>query len=228
MDLESPRNRSEASSRTSDINIDDIESIDVLKGAAASAIYGSRAANGVILITTKSGKTGKMSITYRSQFGISALNNDYPLQSWFGQGDGGDSIKNSSNSWGRPLNIPSAPWYNDNYPQDKIYDNFNSISDLGYSNEQNFSASGGTDRTNFYLSFGRSYERSHWISWSQYQDLVETTYGHDPTREIPSDYIRNSIRLKGSHLITPKLTVSTSVSFVKVKTNNLSLSLIHI
>ena len=222
VDLESPRNRSEASSRTSDINIDDIESIDVLKGAAASAIYGSRAANGVILITTKSGKTGKMSITYRSQFGISALNNDYPLQSWFGQGDGGDSIKNSSNSWGRPLNIPSAPWYNDNYPQDKIYDNFNSISDLGYSNEQNFSASGGTDRTNFYLSFGRSYERSHWISWSQYQDLVETTYGHDPTREIPSDYMRNSVRLKGSHLITPKLTISTSVSFVKVKTNNLS------
>ncbi|SVC21351.1 uncharacterized protein METZ01_LOCUS274205 [marine metagenome] len=70
VDLESPRNRAEASSRTSDINIDDIESIDVLKGAAASAIYGSRAANGVILITTKSGKTGKMNIVYKSQFGV--------------------------------------------------------------------------------------------------------------------------------------------------------------
>ena len=71
--VQSPRNRSEASSRTSDINIDDIASIEVLKGAAASAIYGSRASNGVILITTKSGKTGKMQITYKTQYGVSGV-----------------------------------------------------------------------------------------------------------------------------------------------------------
>ena len=222
VDLESPRNRAEASSRTSDINIDDIESIDILKGAAASAIYGSRAANGVILITTKSGKTGKMNIVYKSQFGISGLNNIYPLQKWFGQGDGGDSIKNSSYSWGPPLNVPSAPWYNDQRPTDRTYNNVKSISSLGSSNEQSFSASGGSDRTNFYISFARIYERSHWITWSQYQDLVETAYGHKPTRDTPSDYLRNSIRMKGSHLITPRLTLSSGISFVKIKTNNLS------
>ena len=84
--VQSPRNRSEASSRTSDLNIDDIESIEVLKGAAASAIYGSHASNGVILITTKSGKTGKTQITYKTQFGISSVNKNYPLQQRFGQG----------------------------------------------------------------------------------------------------------------------------------------------
>ena len=220
--VESPRNRSEVSSRTSDINIDDIESIEVLKGAAASAIYGSRAANGVVLITSKSGKTGKMRVTYKSQFGVSGLNNKYPLQNWFGQGDGGSTISNSSFSWGRPLNVSTAPWYDPNEPNEKTYDNFNAISDLGSTNEQSFSASGGTDRTNFYLSFGRTYERSHWISWTKYKRLVATTYGHSPTREVPSDYLRNTIRLKGSHLISPTLTLSSSVSFIKVNTNNLS------
>ena len=50
----------------SSINPDDIESINVLKGAAGAALYGSRAANGVVLITTKKGKVGRASITINS------------------------------------------------------------------------------------------------------------------------------------------------------------------
>ena len=53
------------------INPNDIESIDILKDAASAAIYGSRAANGVILVTTKQGKAGKMEITYNGSFGWS-------------------------------------------------------------------------------------------------------------------------------------------------------------
>ena len=49
---------------TDGINPNDIESIDVLKDAASAAIYGARAANGVILVTTKQGKAGKVEITY--------------------------------------------------------------------------------------------------------------------------------------------------------------------
>lgn len=52
------------------ISPDDIESIEVLKDASASAIYGSRAANGVVLITTKKGKSGKMSISYENYYGF--------------------------------------------------------------------------------------------------------------------------------------------------------------
>ncbi len=58
------------------INPDDIESITVLKDAAAASVYGSRAANGVILITTKSGKEGKSHFTVRAKYGISSLAND--------------------------------------------------------------------------------------------------------------------------------------------------------
>ena len=58
------------------INPDDIESITVLKDAAAASVYGSRAANGVILINTKSGKEGKSQFTVRAKYGVSSLAND--------------------------------------------------------------------------------------------------------------------------------------------------------
>ena len=60
----------------SSINPNDIESITVLKDAAAASIYGSRAANGVILVTTKSGKQGKASFTARAKVGVTQLSND--------------------------------------------------------------------------------------------------------------------------------------------------------
>ena len=60
----------------SSINPNDIESITVLKDAAAASIYGSRAANGVILVTTKSGKQGKASFTARAKLGVTQLSND--------------------------------------------------------------------------------------------------------------------------------------------------------
>lgn len=62
------------------INASDIASVTVLKDAAAASIYGSRAANGVILITTKSGEAGKSKITARARYGISALANDNDFQ----------------------------------------------------------------------------------------------------------------------------------------------------
>ncbi len=222
--VQSPRNRSEASSRTSDINIDDIESIDVLKGAAASAIYGSRASNGVVLITTKSGKTGKMQISYKTQIGVSGINNEYPLQQTFGQGAGGEKIKNSIFTWGPPLNVKGAPWYNPSSDVDTTYDHMSSVSKLGFNQEQSFIASGGNEKTAFYISFSRVYEKSHWVDYQEYKKLVPTTYGHRPTRETPSDYLRNSLRLKGSHMIRENLTLSSGISYVRVSTNNVARS----
>ncbi|MCF7826784.1 MAG: SusC/RagA family TonB-linked outer membrane protein [Candidatus Marinimicrobia bacterium] len=220
--VQSARNRNEATSRTSDINIDDIASIEVLKGAAASAIYGSRASNGVVLITTKSGKTGGLELSFKTQVGISGINSDYPLQTWFGQGTGGVRVQNSAFAWGKPLNTPGAPWFNSDLPEDKIYDNISAIAKNGFNTEQNFRASGGTDRSKFYMSFSRSYEKSHWVNWNQYKDEVKNTYGHIPNREIPSDYLRNTIRLKGSHLLSKNLTLASSVSIVKVNANNMA------
>ena len=62
-----------------DINPDDVASLDVLKDASATAIYGSRGSNGVILITTKRGRTGKGQISYNGYYGISKITKQYPF-----------------------------------------------------------------------------------------------------------------------------------------------------
>ena len=64
-------------SSLSDINPEDIESMEVLKDAGATALYGARASNGVILVTTKSGKAGQRSINFKAKLGLNYVNNPY-------------------------------------------------------------------------------------------------------------------------------------------------------
>ncbi len=90
-------------SRLNDINPDDIASMEVLKGAAAAALWGTRAANGVIVITTKRGKLGdKMHIAVRSSYSFDRINRTPALQLNYGQGAGGlyKFGSASSRSWG--------------------------------------------------------------------------------------------------------------------------------
>jgi len=91
-------------SRLSDVNPEDIESTEILKGASASALWGTRAANGVILITTKKGRSaeGKLNISFNSTYSLDVLNKSADLQTEFGQGAGGLFGNRSSNSrsWG--------------------------------------------------------------------------------------------------------------------------------
>src|SRR3989440_8516270 len=75
--------------RAADINPADIESVEILKGAAAAAIYGSRAGQGVVLITTKHGTPRPTRYSFRSSASASDLNRTYPLQRSWGQGLGG-------------------------------------------------------------------------------------------------------------------------------------------
>ncbi|MBA2688545.1 MAG: TonB-dependent receptor plug domain-containing protein, partial [Gemmatimonadaceae bacterium] len=96
-----------ASNRASDINPNDIESVEILKGAAAAAIYGSRAGQGVVLITTKSGKAGPTRYSLRTNLTTDKVNYDYPLQRTFGQGSRGAAAvcaaagcRLTSGSWG--------------------------------------------------------------------------------------------------------------------------------
>ena len=78
-------------SRINDINPDDIERVEVLKGASAAALWGSRAANGVIIITTKKGKNsnGKINISLKSTVSFDVVNKMHPLQTTYGQGSDG-------------------------------------------------------------------------------------------------------------------------------------------
>jgi TonB-linked SusC/RagA family outer membrane protein len=89
-------------SRLNDINPSDIESFEVLKGAAAASLYGTRAANGVIMITTKKGKNsaGNVKISYESTYSIDQINKSVPLQTSYGQGSNGLFDLTKSGSWG--------------------------------------------------------------------------------------------------------------------------------
>src|SRR5690606_31205834 len=89
------------SSRISDINPQDIESINVLKGAAATVLYGSRAASGVIIITTKRGKKGQGNrIHVSSNTSVGSISRFPEFQNSYAQGTRGEYRNNVSGSWG--------------------------------------------------------------------------------------------------------------------------------
>ncbi|HRI58704.1 MAG TPA: SusC/RagA family TonB-linked outer membrane protein [Saprospiraceae bacterium] len=89
------------SNRAIDLNPEDIENMSVLKGAAATALYGSRAASGVILVTTKKGRAGlKNSVSYSMNFAIQEVNRFPDYQNEYGQGAGGNFNPTSIASWG--------------------------------------------------------------------------------------------------------------------------------
>ncbi|KFF03559.1 SusC/RagA family TonB-linked outer membrane protein [Flavobacterium reichenbachii] len=87
----------------SNINPEDIASMTVLKGPSAAALYGTRASNGVIVITTKSGQAGKTSISLSSNFMASTAYDLTNFQNEYGQGTQGNYVANSSSSWGAKL-----------------------------------------------------------------------------------------------------------------------------
>jgi TonB-linked SusC/RagA family outer membrane protein len=109
---------SDIANRAVDINPNDIESINVLKGQAAAALYGMRASNGVIIITTKSGKGGSIGKTYvnisqNTSFDEVSRNPDY--QSIWSQGTGGAYSPKSSMSWGEKItDLPNNATYGGN------------------------------------------------------------------------------------------------------------------
>ncbi|MBF4508699.1 SusC/RagA family TonB-linked outer membrane protein, partial [Flavobacterium sp. JLP] len=125
-----------------DINPADIESFDVLKDGAATAIYGSRAANGVILITTKSGKKGTLKVNFSSTLGVASAAKKYDLL----QTPDFLVISNEKRT-----NAGQAPWavgsaYNTDW-QSAVLRN-------APQSNHNVSFSGGSDKTKYYLSLG--------------------------------------------------------------------------
>jgi len=87
-------------SRLNDINTNDIESVEVLKGASAAALWGSRAANGVVMITTKDGEAGKMKMNYKRTMSFDEIHERIPMQDTWGQGQNGAYNNAKAESWG--------------------------------------------------------------------------------------------------------------------------------
>ncbi|MES2518961.1 MAG: SusC/RagA family TonB-linked outer membrane protein [Bacteroidota bacterium] len=144
----------------SNLNPDDIESMSVLKGASASALYGARAANGVILITTKSGKKGKMSIDYNLNAVTDQAVNYTDYQYVYGQGLNGKRPTNTTSalnsgmlSWGEKLDGASTIQFDGkSYAYSAVKDNIKNFYRNGSSITNSLAISNGNDNGSFRLS----------------------------------------------------------------------------
>lgn len=124
-----------------DLNSNDIESMSVLKGAAASALYGQEGANGVILITTKSGKKGSISVTAGASVEISTVARSPRLQQKYIAGAAGFYTTNANGGWGPLLR-----------PEDNVYDNLGNFLGTGILQKYDLSISGGGEKFSSYAS----------------------------------------------------------------------------
>jgi TonB-linked SusC/RagA family outer membrane protein len=131
------------------VNPSDIESIEVLKDASATAIYGSAGANGVIMITTKHGQKGKMNVNLTADFGIQTL--PWKLNTLSGD-DYARSIRESKANDGQTLN--NQIWA-EAYDGKRNYINWqDQMYRTGFRQQYGISASGGTDKTQYNFSLG--------------------------------------------------------------------------
>ena len=185
--------------RMSDLNPDDIESVEILKGAAAGAIYGSRAANGVVLITTKRGRAGQTKYTLRSSFTNDDITRKYPLQTSFGEGQrnalppscatssvsGALTPGSCNRSWGPRLTGP-------------VFDHASEAFRTGHQNDNVISMSGGNDRTTFYLSGNLNKNQGVFIGPNNYYD-------------------RSTVRLNASHKLAETFNVGGNFSYADTR-----------
>ncbi len=187
--------------RANDINPDDIAEITILKGASAASLYGSRAASGVIMITTKRGKAGSgVSVDFTTSATLSTPLRLPQRQTVFGQGWNGHYASEENGSWGPKLDGKDRLWGNvvDNSQQIKPFtaqeDNLKDFFDVGKSFINTLAISGGTDKATYYLSYSNVSE-----------DGI-----------VPSDrdsYKRNTFSFRGS-TIGKKLFTSYSVNYI--------------
>jgi TonB-linked SusC/RagA family outer membrane protein len=138
--------------RLADINPNEIENVSVLKGPAATALYGSLAMNGAIVITTKQGSEGKPKITYSFNYGQEEVNKTPPIQTQFREGTLGRIRVNPDNSVSTVKFQDYGP-YTPNIP---YFDNFKGLFGTGTRLTNNISIRGGTKNFTYALSGGNT------------------------------------------------------------------------
>ena len=167
-----------------DINPDDILNVNVLKGAAASALYGQEGANGVIMITTKSGsRNGTVEVNASASIEISNCMRIPKVQRTFIPGSKGFYKENSaSGGWGPYLSAT-----------DKVYDNVGDFLGTGLQQRYSLSVSGGTEKFNSYAS----------VAYTMTDGVVPKDYKKQLT-----------LFLKGQYKPSDKVTIQMSLNFV--------------
>jgi TonB-linked SusC/RagA family outer membrane protein len=179
-----------------DINPEDIETMSILKGAAATALYGSRAASGVILITTKKGKAGKLDISFSNATSFTEILRTPKYQSEFGQGWNGQHFLGENGSWGPKFDGVVRPWGNvvDNSQLIKPYsfqkDQLEHFFETGTNALNSLSISGGNGDSSVRLSYSNSQQDG--IMPSNADQFERNTLGLSGTSKV------NNITITGS------------------------------
>ena len=171
-------------SMSSDINPEDILSMEVLKDASSTAIYGSRGANGVVLITTKRGKKGKTSVEYNGYIGIAQLRKKIDV---LGKSDYIEMVNEVAKNDGKGIAItpdqaaklPDVDW------QDLAYQN-------ALTHSHQLSVSGGNEKSQVYTS----------LNYMNQEGIIKG-----------SNYNRFALRINGDQKISDKLSLNASIAY---------------
>lgn len=168
----------------SDINPEDILSMEVLKDASSTAIYGSRGANGVVMITTKRGNTGATTIDYNGYVGVSMLRKKLDL---LGKDDYIAMVNEVSQNDGKGIAITpdeAASLANNDW-QDLVYQ-------TALTHSHQVSVSGGTEQTKVYSS----------LNYMNQEGIIKG-----------SNYNRFALRINGDQKLSKKLSLSASIAY---------------
>lgn len=203
------------SNRAVDLNPDDIESVNILKGPAAAALYGTRAANGVLVITTKKGKFGQakpgMNVSFSSSIDVSQVNKLPELQQKYAHGrGGGDWLRDASGAYvldasgnkifggasGNYLASGAPTSWGPDMDTDTLgltaHDNYGNYFRTGVSYNNNLSISGGNQFSAFRLSYGNTSQ----------QGIVPNTWLYRNTLRLNSQIGNDKFMVSGSAAYT--------------------------
>jgi TonB-linked SusC/RagA family outer membrane protein len=188
------------SNRAIDINPDDIENIVVLKDAASTALYGSRGASGVILITTKKGQKGETStITFNSSTNVGNVNRLPEYQNEYAQGSNGIYGNALSTSWGPKI---AGQTVKNSFGNDEMLEAFpNNVKDIfqtSITQQSNLSFSGGSAKSTYRIAYGNTQE----------------TYVIDNNK-----LNRNNLTFSGSTQVNDKLNIGASMAYTNNNSN---------
>jgi TonB-linked SusC/RagA family outer membrane protein len=203
---------SDFGNRFNDIDPNNIESISILKGPAATSVYGSRAASGVLLITTKTGAKGKLKLNLNSTSSVERAYVQLKRQNQFGQGlinpDGTNTIDSGENfSWGPAFDGVVRPWTSPvdtdgdgttewlSRPFTAVEDQLENLFQTGYTLNNNLSLSGGDDRFTYFTSYSNTHQSG----------IMENT-----------SYDRHNFLTNFTAKLTDKLSSSLSLSYANV------------
>lgn len=195
------------------VNLNDVASVNVLKDASSTALYGSRGANGVVVITTKKGEKGEGKVTYNGWFGVQEFSNEsltldakemYELRidalenaesvggAYYASNPGAtredfinDELLGAGKLW-------FADYENESYRNGRSYNWLDEVTRAAFQQNHSLSFSGGTEKGSYYLSFG----------YTDQEGLVES-----------SGYKRYTGRINAEQSLKPWLKVGTNTTY---------------